>query len=152
MLLNSLAIGPKRATDSEFIRSLSELVFSEYTRAVGPHTLRLSEDERSATLVARMAGRPVGFAIVSFEAPAATLAAIAVEPSSRGLGIARRLLASAEREAMSRGAGLMTLATAEGNLAALELFLKAGYHMTGRLFRYYGRGQNAVGMRKRLKL
>jgi ribosomal protein S18 acetylase RimI-like enzyme len=151
MSLNSLTIGPKRSTDAEFIRLLSELVFGEYTRAAGPHTLRMSEDTRMLTLIARLGGRAVGFAIVGFESPSASLAAIAVEPKSRGLGVARRLLAAAEEEAVRRGAGLLTLATAEANLAALDLFLKAGYRMTGRLFRYYGRGQNAVGMRKRLK-
>jgi len=149
--LNSLTIAPRRAADSEFIRVLSELVFAEYTRAAGHHTLRLSDDTRAVTLVARLAGRAVGFAVISFEAPAVSLVAIAVEPASRGLGIARRLLGSVEEEAARRGAGVMTLATAEANLAAIDLFLKAGYRMTGRLFRYYGRGQNAVGMRKRLK-
>lgn len=149
--LNSLTIGPKSGADAQFIRELAELVFSEYSRAAGAHTLGLSEHGDAVTLVARLAGRAVGFAIVSFEAPAATLAAIAVEPRSRGLGIARRLLVRAEEEAARRGAGLLSLATAEANLAAIDLFLKAGYRMSGRLFRYYGRGQNAVGMRKRLK-
>ena len=102
--LNSLTIAPRRAADSEFIRVLSELVFAEYTRAAGHHTLRLSDDTRAVTLVARLAGRAVGFAVISFEAPAVSLVAIAVEPASRGLGIARRLLGSVEEEAARRGA------------------------------------------------
>jgi ribosomal protein S18 acetylase RimI-like enzyme len=149
--LKSLTIGSKCADDADFIRGLSEQVFGEYTAAAGAHTLGLSEHPRATTLVARVGTRPVGFAILSLDDPTATLTAIAVEPRSRGVGVARRLLSAIERAAAERGALSMKLATAEANLAALDLFLKAGYQRSGRLLRYYGRGQNALGLQKYLR-
>ncbi len=148
--VDDLSIFHKRMSDSEFIMRLSHAVFGEYAKLAGPFTLKLSQSPGAVTLMAAVAGRLVGFAIVMFEAPSAMLAAIAVEPDCRGLGIGKRLLARAEVEACAQGATKLTLATAEANVAALDLFLKNGYRITGRKPRYYGRGQNAVSMRKRL--
>jgi ribosomal protein S18 acetylase RimI-like enzyme len=44
----------------------------------------------------------------------------------------------------------MDLATADSNLAALELFLRSGYQRRRRHQRYYARGQHAIEMYKRL--
>ncbi len=148
--MDSLTIFPKRTHDAQFISRLSQVAFGEYAQRAGAFTLRLSEAPEAITVMAALEGRLVGFAIVMFDAPSAMLAAIAVEPDCRGLGIGKRLLVRAETEARHQGARVLTLATAEANVAALDLFIKNGYRITGRKPRYYGRGQNAVAMSKRL--
>ena len=110
--------------------------------------LLLSSFLSSSLLVACSEEEPLGFAIVAFRSPAVSLDAIAVSEERRGSGIGKRLLRAAEGEAKRRGAGQMTLVTAEANLGALDLFLKAGFRIEKRLPRYYRRGQDAVRLRK----
>jgi ribosomal protein S18 acetylase RimI-like enzyme len=93
----------------------------------------------------------VGFAILRLgDAGPAWLDAIAVTPSVRGCGVGQLLLASVELEAAKHGARQLGLATADSNLAALDLFLRAGFVIQRRMPRYYERGQDAVEMEKRL--
>ena len=99
--------------------------------------------------MASVTDRVVGFAVV-VHGPTARLDAIAVTAEHRGTGVGRQLLAGAERVAKRNGAARMTLATAETNLAALDLFLRSGYRITRRLPRYYSRGQDALEMSKKL--
>ncbi len=100
--------------------------------------------------MARMKKAVVGFAVISARGGRATLDAIAVVPRMRGKGVGAALLEAAETEATRAGAPSLVLVTADSNLAALDLFLRAGYRITRRLERFYARGQNAVKMEKRL--
>ena len=61
------------------------------------------------------------------------------------------LLQAAEQEAASLGAACMYLETATTNKAAIALWKKHGYRETGTIENYYGRGQNAFEMQKRLE-
>ena len=137
--------------DARLVSELSERVFSEYTPGAGLRTLRMAQRSGARTLVAVVAGRPVGFAIVVVSSTGAHLDAIAVSEQARGRGVGRALLAGAEELAQSVGAPSLGLVTADSNLAALDLFLRAGYTLGARYPRYYERGQNAVHMSKRLK-
>ncbi len=102
-------------------------------------------------MVAIQAGELVGMAlIVPAGETAARLDAIAVSIGLRGTGLGRRLLLEAEGAARRIGARRMTLATADANVAALDLFLRSDYRIARRLQRYYSRGQDAVEMEKRL--
>ena len=105
---------------------------------------------RGRTLVATKDGERLGFAVVEVRAAGAHLSAISVAEHARGRGVARRLLAAAEKAARRAGAASLGLVTADSNLAALELFLHAGFRRVGRERRYYQRGQNAVRMEKSL--
>jgi ribosomal protein S18 acetylase RimI-like enzyme len=138
-------IRPSRANDAAFIAALARSVFAEYAKhpVVG----------RGATLVAASRERALGFVTVDTSRRGwATLVAIAVEPDAQGQGVGRRLLLAAEAHARARGARVLDLCTADANLAALELFLKSGFHITRRLRRYYPRGQNACLLEKDLSL
>ena len=69
----------------------------------------------------------------------------------RRQSIGSLLLQAAEREAASRGAAIMYLETATTNKAAIALWKKHGYRESGTIKNYYGRGQNAFEMQKRLE-
>jgi ribosomal protein S18 acetylase RimI-like enzyme len=138
-----------RPADAAFLRALAERAFGEYDLRAGEHTARLGERRDALTLVAYVEERPVGFAIVEFHGASSSLDAIAVEEASRGVGIGRKLLRAAELEARRRGAKELRLVTAQANLAALDLFSKAGFSIERRLPGYYRRGQDAVRLRKR---
>ena len=69
----------------------------------------------------------------------------------RRQSIGSLLLTAAEQEAASRGATRMYLETATTNKAAIALWKKHGYRETGTIENYYGRGQNAFEMQKRLE-
>ena len=139
----------KRSSDAEFLRTLAQRAFGEYDLRAGEHTVRLGERRGSLTLVACAEDRPVGFAIVEHHGGASSLDAIAVDEASRGAGVGRRLLGAVEAEARRSGAMELGLVTAEANVSALDLFLKAGFRIERRLPRYYRRGQDAVRLRKR---
>ena len=61
------------------------------------------------------------------------------------------LLDAAERDAASQGATRMYLETATTNKAAIALWKKHGYRETATIENYYGQGQNAFEMQKRLE-
>jgi putative acetyltransferase len=73
-----------------------------------------------------------------------------VRPSSRGHGIARRILASLEASAQERGLRLMRLETGVSQPEALRLYERAGYVRRGP-FANYGSDPLSVFMEKRLQ-
>lgn len=54
-----------------------------------------------------------------------------VHPDSRGLGLARRLLAVLEEQALARGCRLLTLETGIHQPAAIALYARHGYQRRG---------------------
>lgn len=140
-----------RNADRGFVQALAKAAFGEYTPWSGRRTLQMAERSTSVTAVAEHDGIPVGFAIVDFGAPElATLDAIATLPSYRGQGVGRALLERAEAEVRRRGVRRLRLVTADANLAALDLFLKAGFRIAEHLAYFYPRKQDAVVLEKRL--
>lgn len=125
-----------QAADAGFVSRLGKDAFCEYSEEPGVSTLWMAKHYR--TFVATLDGRSVGFAIMHLKAAKMPeLVAIAVVKSARGRGVGRRLLATAERMALLRGARSLRLHTADFNLAALELFLNCGFRITRRYRRYY---------------
>jgi ribosomal protein S18 acetylase RimI-like enzyme len=147
----SATIRPALASDEAFIVELARSAFGEYSKSALRATLAMVHDPQAQTLVAVGSDRPAGFIVLVPQSPGeAHIAAIAVAEASRGLGIGRQLLHAAENAALSRGTRKLSLATAQSNLAALDLFLGAGFRIVTRHHRYYPRGQDAVRMEKRL--
>lgn len=139
----------KRAGDVTFMRALGERAFGEYDPRAGDHTVALSERRGALTLVAHRGDHAVGFAIINVRGTTGSLEAIAVDETQRGTGLGRRLLREAEACVVRSGATEFELVTAVANLAALDLFLGAGFRIEQRLSRYYRRGQDAVRLIKR---
>jgi ribosomal protein S18 acetylase RimI-like enzyme len=139
------------ASDIEFIEPLAERAFGEYSWRPGASTLALAHGPRAIAFIACSGSSRAGFAVLEIHsARDAHLAAIAVLENYRGSGVGRQLLAHVEREAAIRESACLRLVTSQANLAAIDLFLKAGFRIEQRLGRYYSRGQDALLMQKRL--
>ncbi len=83
---------------------------------------------RGLLLVARHRGRPVGCGALKHHPGAPTeLKRMWVDPSTRGLGVGRRLLDELEREAAAAGAARVRLETNEALTEAIALYRSSGY-------------------------
>jgi [ribosomal protein S18]-alanine N-acetyltransferase len=150
-LATPIAVQPYAPADADFVRALAEEAFSEYdgtAERAGSHTVAMARAAR--TLVAESANRRLGFVTLVVDGEAAHIVAIAVVPSVRGRGVGARLLRDGERLARVLGARVVALETGEANLAALDMFIRAGYRVDGRIPRYYRTGYDALTLRRSL--
>ncbi|MGQ9897175.1 MAG: GNAT family N-acetyltransferase [Acidobacteriota bacterium] len=76
--------------------------------------------------------------------------AVGVALEARRQGHARRLLEAAERGFRRRGITIIHLEVHTSNLAAIQLYLNAGYCVSQRLTSYYADGDDALKMVKPL--
>jgi len=105
--------------------------------------------QRGTTWVAWSGSKLVGFATVHPTHPdRADLCAIAVDEDARGVGVGRALLAHVELTVVRAGLSEIKLHTAQSNVAALELFLKCGFHVVGRMPRFYRGMYDACALSK----
>jgi ribosomal protein S18 acetylase RimI-like enzyme len=106
----------------------------------------------AVTIVDEAGGAVRGYAVLLFKkaSPVARLYSFAVAHEHRGRGIAKALLAEAERIAAGRGCGLMRLEVRKDNAAAQALYRKLGYRETGTAAGYYDDRMTAVRMEKPL--
>jgi [ribosomal protein S18]-alanine N-acetyltransferase len=145
----AIRIRPRGIRDDAFIAKLSAQAFSELSPRAAERTLGLCQ--RSITLIAERAGEAVGFAALKAQkGGTAELLAIAVVERERGRGVGCRLLCAVERVARDRGSVAVELHTADGNVAALHLFVGAGFALRGRQDRYYRGAYDALRMIKTL--
>jgi len=130
-----LEVRPREAGDAAFVARLGGEAFSEFSEGAREHTARMAE--RLVTWIAVRGGQPVGFVVLEQQGDVVELQAIAVSEHERGRGVGRRLLVAAEEWAGRAGARRLALRTAQANLAALELFVRAGFRIEARLPRHY---------------
>jgi len=86
---------------------------------------------------------PVGFALLRLVADEAELLSLGVLPQLRRAGIARRLMAACYDRCRSAGIVRLLLEVAEDNIAARQLYARAGYLEVGRRKGYYARARQA---------
>jgi ribosomal protein S18 acetylase RimI-like enzyme len=94
----------------------------------------------TATLiVADAAGKVAGCVLVLYRKGSrlARIYTIAVAREFQGRGLARRLLAAAEKDARHRGRRIMRLEVREDDAGAVALYESSGYRRFGRRARYY---------------
>jgi ribosomal-protein-alanine N-acetyltransferase len=138
-------LGLARLDDAETIAAMSrDLIEAGLGWEYRPERVaRLMLSPDNVTVVAREGERCVGFALMTFGEDRAHLVLLAVRPTHRRLGIARRmldwLLASA------RAAGLLSvhLELVDDNAAARAFYRSMGFSETFRLPGYY-RGRKAA--------
>ena len=80
----------------------------------------------------------------------ARLYSVAVVPEARGAGLARRLLADAERLAAARGWRRLRAEVRRSNAASRALFAAAGYRERTCLPGYYPDGESGIRLEKEL--
>jgi ribosomal-protein-alanine N-acetyltransferase len=147
-LATAVRIRALRAADTQFVSSLANAAFSEFSPEPARSTLWMAE--HFVTLVAERGKLQLGFVVVRIERDRlAELVAIAVLETERGRGVGSALLRAAEIRARAGGATGVALHTADANVAALELFLKRGFRIRRRLRRYYVRVFDACELIKK---
>lgn len=130
--------------DERFVAALSREAFTPFSPHAESSTQRMLHEAGSTTLVATCDRKPVGFVVVEEHGRGlASIQAIAVAPAERARGVGQRLLTAALRLARDAGARELRLCTAQANVEALALFLKAGFRIVRRMPRFYPRGQDA---------
>jgi ribosomal protein S18 acetylase RimI-like enzyme len=88
----------------------------------------------SFNVVAVLAGQPAGMASgVPAADGAAELISMWVRPAARGRGVGDRLVGAVEQWAQQARAGVLRLAVIPGNPAALALYQRNGFTLTGEL-------------------
>jgi [ribosomal protein S18]-alanine N-acetyltransferase len=103
-------------------------------------------------LVARSAGRVVGYIVVRLYARSARIYSLAVAEAHGRRGVGRELLHAAERYARAHGRTRLTLEVRYDNARAIALYEKLGYCDFGRYPGYYADGAEALRFAKTLSL
>ena len=122
--------------DERFSRNLLELF--------------VNEDEFEA-VVCEIEGTVVGYA-ASYNEPGVRtrVLSLAVDKQHRGMGIGRRLMQKMEDLAKSSASKEMTLEVRVTNVPAVKLYVREGYLIKGTVADYYGKGEHAFYMEKKL--
>ena len=79
------------------------------------------------------------------------IVSIAVMPDRQGKGDGKKFLQHLEQRAILMGSELMGLEVRMTNVPAINLYIHSGYEVQGRIHNYFGMGQDALYMEKRLK-
>lgn len=97
------------------------------------------DSPKSTLIVAEADDKLAGCVLVNYRrgSKLARLYTIAVDREFQRRGIARRLLAAAEDDAIQRGRGVMRLEVREDDAGAIALYETSGYRSFGRRPRYY---------------
>jgi ribosomal-protein-alanine N-acetyltransferase len=108
----------------------------------------LARDNPDTFLILTLNNEIVGYGIVDHWEDHDHLISIAVRPDSRRKGFGEALLLELEKR-LSKERPLK-LEVRQSNLAAIQLYSKRGFTKTGVAEAYYGDGENAIIMEKRL--
>jgi len=156
-----MILRPYLPSDFEALHAMDQACFPK-TIAYGRQELKsYLQSEGAHCIVAEVSGpanaNPAnpkiigGFILTQCSTEFAHIITLDVLEPYRRQSIGSLLLQAAEREAASHGVACMYLETATTNKAAIALWKKHGYRETGTIANYYGRGQNAFEMLKRLE-
>lgn len=117
-------------------------------------SLRMLEQTMHApfswTVLAEERGQVCGYACLYSVFDTADLMNIAVAPACRGRGIGGELVKALHQKAKERGAERMLLEVRVSNLGAIALYKKFGYEKIAVRKGYYGNGEDADIMEKKL--
>ena len=128
---------PARPEDAEALAALHGAYFR--LGWDGAEFERLLANRLTRTLIATngVGGTPVGFILLSGVAPEIEILSVAVAGARRGEGIGRRLIETAFGQLAAEGYASVFLEVEEGNVAALRLYARMGFHEIGRRAGYY---------------
>ena len=154
-----IEIRPGSIRDEQFVRTLSNRVFSIY----GDYGTLLPEwmvHPAVMTFIGEQSGEPIGFTMLGLYVPdrergyVADLLAIAVMPAVQGQGIGRQLLDHALSTAGTLGKRMpvkeIRLDVADTNTQGKRLFSSRGFELAEEDHGAYQGGQRALRMRKKL--
>lgn len=112
--------------------------------------LKAIRNPDAAGIVARHAGRPLGFAIGLFDLRRVHISLLAVFPHAQLQGVGTRLVHWLEASARTAGCAQVALEVRTENVAAHAFYEGLGFGFERRLENYYGRREDAFRMTKDL--
>lgn len=139
------------AADLSSITSLEQKCFNE--ESFSRRQLRyLITKAKADFLVSLEAGEITAYIVLLKRktSRAMRIYSVAVSPVHRGKGLARLLIAEAEKLARLHGIHYLTLEVSEINHEAIGLYRSAGFEVCGERPAYYKNGSKALLMRKNL--
>ena len=153
-MITSYEISLARLSDAETIASLSkESIERGLTWSWTPQrVVRSLHDAATNTIVAREPGVIAGFAIMKYRDEDAHLLLMAVHPSRRRQGVASALLNWLTVTAGVAGISSIRVEARETNFAARQFYGKHGYMQVELLRGYYENRDDAVVMRRLLRV
>src|SRR3989454_10310101 len=140
------SIRPATQDDTNAISLLEEASFNDPYPSY--FLSELARDNPETFLVLTLNDEIVGYGVVDHWEDHDHLISIAVRPDSRRKRLGEALLVELEKR-LSKERPL-TLEVRQSNLAAIHLYSKRGFTKTGLAEGYYGDGENAIIMEKRL--
>lgn len=139
------------AADLPQVMELERLAFpSPWTPGLFLHELKLSF---SRLLLARAGGdhgQLLGYICWWLVGDEVHILNLAVHPQARRSGTGRALVARVLADAVARQAASVSLEVRHDNDAALALYRGLGFFAVGRRRNYYGQGEDAIMMERRL--
>jgi ribosomal protein S18 acetylase RimI-like enzyme len=156
-----LILRPYQPFDFEALLAMDQVCFPKtiaygrremesYLGSQGSHCI-LAEIPSSKISGSETSGTIAGFILTEHGGEFAHIITLDVLHAYRRQTIGSLLLEAAEQEAASRGSTRIYLETATTNKAAIALWKKHGYREGDTVKDYYGRGQHAFEMIKRLE-
>lgn len=137
------------------VSDLDDLMVVEQMSYTEPFTgdvfQQFLEDPTCVCVLADDNGTIVGYALASVNLHLSQLLSIAVMPSHRSQGVARRLLAGVMDYCRASGAENIRLEVRSANYAARRLYEAMGFSLIGLRNKYYG-DDDALVMRAELQL
>jgi ribosomal protein S18 acetylase RimI-like enzyme len=137
-------------SDLDALVAFEKEFFSSDHQISRPGFRRFMASPKSTLMVADVGGAVAGCALVNYRrgSERARLYTIAVGTAFQRRGIARRLLAAAEKDAKARGCRSMLLEVRADDDGAIMLYESAGYRCFGRRERYYDGRIDALRLEK----
>ena len=111
---------------------------------------RSIEDRDTNVVVAREAGKVIGFALMKYESDRAHLLLLAVAPTRRRRGVAAAMLAWLEETLAVAGIEAVQVEVRASNSAALSFYARLGFEQVNATPRYYQGVETAVHLVKEL--
>ena len=144
-----------RASDLDALYQLDQICFSPgvaYSRAeIAGYLRRLDSKAWIAESAAESGGEIAGFVIASCDRRRqGHIITLDVPPAWRRRAVGSMLMETAESWVRQKGGTAVFLETAEDNLTAQAFYLQRGYTRLVRIEDYYGKGEAAWSMGKRL--
>lgn len=144
-------IRPARPDDLDALDRIESRSFT-HDRFPRRNLRRLLKSPAAQFLVAESDDRIAGYAMILQRRGSAVsrLYSIAVDPDFRGRRIAESLLDAAAHASRQSGATRLRLELRPSNAAAMRLYQRAGFTIFERRPGYYGDGEDAIRMERRL--
>ena len=138
-----------RAVNQDDIERVSMLEQASFNDPYPSYFLsELARDNPETFLVLTLNNEIVGYGVVDRWEDHDHLISIAVRPDSRRKGLGEALLVELEKRLSNERP--LRLEVRQSNFPAIQLYLKRGFTKTGLAEGYYGDGENAIIMEKRL--